>query len=466
MSNNETPPPPPASSSLSSSSPSSSSTAASANVNIGHLPSVNDFEHNNALRKSLMSCCGGNGNPVWMLSNLDENSSHEQDPEREMKRLEVLKSYNVLDIDTDKSFERVTGLAARIFSVPIALVSIVDLGRQWFASNRGLGEVKETERNVAFCAHAILSTKDILIVSDATKDERFQANPLVTGGPGIRFYAGCPLVTPDGFKLGTLCIIDTKPWPQGLNLYEKQNLLELANMVMDTIVMRKKDRDVMNKTRERIVACTAHEMLTPLTSMQLNLGMMNDDSAFQRSLSQRNKELFNATTDCVSLMTNICNQTIGSFRFTNKPLEAYKNGSSALEEVVIAEVIEKINHVITPYRNNVNVSINVDGTVPSVILSNSLQIFRAMLSVLIHSIESIKSGSIIVNLSAEKSSEDLENLSKEKDVLVCEYLKVSPNGNGFDEFGLDNGSLREDLRVYSASTHVKALGGEFGYQSR
>ena len=258
------------------------------NSNIGHLPSVNDFEDKDLLRQSLESCCGSN--PVWTLSDFDKESSVAQDLELEMKRLDVLKSYNVLDIDTDQSFERITGLAARIFSVPICLVSIVDLGRQWFASNRGLGEVKETERKVAFCAHAILSTKDILIVPDATKDERFSTNPLVLGGPRIRFYAGCPLVTPEGFKLGTLCIIDTKPWPNGLNLCEKQNLLELAAMVMDTIELRKKDREMMNRTRERIVACTAHEMLTPLTSMQLNLGMMNDNKAFQKGLSHQNKE--------------------------------------------------------------------------------------------------------------------------------------------------------------------------------
>eukprot|EP00551_Chaetoceros_affinis_P011307 CAMPEP_0203676774 /NCGR_PEP_ID=MMETSP0090-20130426/25726_1 /ASSEMBLY_ACC=CAM_ASM_001088 /TAXON_ID=426623 /ORGANISM="Chaetoceros affinis, Strain CCMP159" /LENGTH=867 /DNA_ID=CAMNT_0050543433 /DNA_START=12 /DNA_END=2615 /DNA_ORIENTATION=+ len=438
--------------------------SASAKDNIGHLPSVNDYERVDLLRESLKNCCAAGCDNIWMLENYDKETSNEQDLDLEVKRLEVLKSYNVLDIDTDQCFERITGLAARTFSVPIALVSIVDLGRQWFASNRGLGEVKETERRVAFCAHAILSRQDMLIVPDATKDSRFSANTLVTGDPGIRFYAGIPLVTPEGFKLGTLCIIDTKPWPHGLTLCEKQNLLELAAMVMDTIVLRKKDREVMNRTRERIIACTAHEMLTPLTSMQLNLGLMNDDEAFQRDLSKRNKELLNATTDCVALMTNICNQTIDSFRF-NETSSPYRNGSSALEEVVITEVIEKIDHVISPYRKNIDISINVDKSVPSIILSNSLKIFRAILSTLINSIESAKSGSIIVNISVENLKDDPENPST-NNMLLFEYMNTSTEEDRFNEFGLYEGTARENLRVYSASTHVKALGGEFGYQAR
>ena len=215
---------------------------------IGHFASVNDFKDNDFMKQVLQKNCT---NDLWMIDRLDPNTSIPQDFEEEMKRLEVLRSYNVLDKDTDSTFERITGLASRIFQVPICLVSIVDLSRQWFASNRGLGETKETERNVAFCAHAILSRLDMLIVNDATKDERFATNPLVTGGPKIKFYAGVPLVTPENQKLGTLCIIDVKPWPQGMSLHQKQNLLELSQMVMDTLVMRKNDREMMERSRGR-----------------------------------------------------------------------------------------------------------------------------------------------------------------------------------------------------------------------
>ncbi|EEC49924.1 predicted protein, partial [Phaeodactylum tricornutum CCAP 1055/1] len=150
----------------------------------------------------------------------------------ELHRLQVLKSYLILDAEREESFERITALACRIFNVPIALVSLVDLGRQWFMSNRGLGSVRETPRKYAFCAHAILNKHNLLVVPDASKDFRFETNPLVTGPPNIRFYAGSPLVSPEGYKLGTLCIIDSKVRPEGLLDAEKATLRDLADMVV------------------------------------------------------------------------------------------------------------------------------------------------------------------------------------------------------------------------------------------
>ena len=99
-------------------------------------------------------------------------------------------------------------MASRVFDAPIALISLVDLERQWFMSNRGLGNTRETLRNQAFYSHAILTERDIFIVPDTTKDSRFMKNPLVLGKPVIRFYAGTPLMSPKGQKMGTLCIID------------------------------------------------------------------------------------------------------------------------------------------------------------------------------------------------------------------------------------------------------------------
>jgi hypothetical protein len=126
----------------------------------------------------------------WVLPSIDVDSTEVQSMKEELHRLMVLKSYLILDSDPEEAFERITGIAARVYNVPIALVSLVDIGRQWFMSNRGLGDVRETPRKFAFCAHAILSKNNILIVPDATKDFRFMNNPLVTGPPDIRFYAG------------------------------------------------------------------------------------------------------------------------------------------------------------------------------------------------------------------------------------------------------------------------------------
>ena len=148
-------------------------------------------------------------------------------PPDEARRLEALRSLSVLDTETEERFDRITRTAVRLFGVPIALVSLVDECRQWFKSKQGL-EVAETSRDISFCGHAILGT-DALVVPDALKDSRFADNPLVTGPPHIRFYAGSPLRGPDGYNLGSLCLIS--PEPRGFDEDDRRQLRDLAAWV-------------------------------------------------------------------------------------------------------------------------------------------------------------------------------------------------------------------------------------------
>ncbi len=123
--------------------------------------------------------------------------------------MEVLRSFKILDTPAEDRFDRITRLARRLFNVPIAAITLVDTGRQWFKSHPGL-DASETSRDVSFCGHAILGN-DLFFVNDASIDVRFADNPLVTGTPNIRFYAGCPLSVTSDIRLGTLCVIDSRP---------------------------------------------------------------------------------------------------------------------------------------------------------------------------------------------------------------------------------------------------------------
>ncbi len=147
-------------------------------------------------------------------------------PANEKERLKELRSLNILDTTPEERFDRLTRMVKRVFDVDIALVSLVDENRQWFKSRVGL-EASETGRDISFCGHAILGN-EVFVIEDTQNDERFHDNPLVTGPPNIRFYAGAPLRYMNGSKLGTLCIIDRKPG--ALDDEDMDMLRDLAEM--------------------------------------------------------------------------------------------------------------------------------------------------------------------------------------------------------------------------------------------
>ena len=163
-------------------------------------------------------------------------------PRNESKRLKVLWQYEVLDTVPEEVFDDLTELAARICEAPIALISLVDEKRQRFKSKVGVS-VSETSRDLSFCAYAITQS-DLFIVPDATRDQRFANNPLVTSDPKIRFYAGAPLITPDGHALGTLCVIDKVP--RELRLEQKQALRILARHVVSQLELRRRSCELVD----------------------------------------------------------------------------------------------------------------------------------------------------------------------------------------------------------------------------
>lgn len=165
----------------------------------------------------------------------------------EDQRVEALKGYGVLDTPAHPSFDAVTKAAKLALDVPIALVSLVDETRQWFKSCIGL-DVSETPREISFCSHAI-GQMDVYVVSDAALDPMFADNPLVTGAPHIRFYAGAPLIDCEGFALGTLCVIDTKPRP--MPEAQREMLAALGDCAMNAITLH--SQSALLRRAERLI---------------------------------------------------------------------------------------------------------------------------------------------------------------------------------------------------------------------
>ncbi len=162
-------------------------------------------------------------------------------PENEAQRLEALRAYDVLDSEPELEFDALTRVAAHALGTPIAVVAMMDSDRLWFKSKLGL-DVPQLDRQIAFCAHAIMTPREPLVVPDLLADPRFAGNPLVAGAPHIRFYAGAPIVDPAGHALGTIAVIDAQP--REFSDAQRDALTDLSTMVMTALQGRRRALDL------------------------------------------------------------------------------------------------------------------------------------------------------------------------------------------------------------------------------
>ena len=174
-------------------------------------------------------------------------------PLDEILRLQNLESYDILDTDFEDDFDELVELAGKICNCPISTITLLDKDRQWFKARTGI-EDRSTPREQSFCSHAI-TEPGVMSITDASKDERFSTNPLVTGDPNIRFYAGAPIISAEGFSLGAICIIDHKP--KQLNAEQERILVILANQVSKLLELRKKNKIIRERAEEILEIKTA-----------------------------------------------------------------------------------------------------------------------------------------------------------------------------------------------------------------
>ncbi len=251
-------------------------------------------------------------------------------PLNEPARMEKLKGYGVLDTPPEPLFDHLTRLGTRHFGVPICLITLLDETRQWFKSHIGI-DIPQTSRRIAFCAYTILESR-VMVVPDAAADERFSDNPLVTGPPGIRFYAGAPLLTPEGLLLGTFCVIDTKPHA-AFGFEERRDLEEFARIVMHELEARSAQRAIQearaeaeraSATKTRFLAAASHDLRQPIQSLLLFVAALHDHIRDERgrdtlALVERSldtlRDLLEGLFDLSRLDTGMVRASVADFPF-------------------------------------------------------------------------------------------------------------------------------------------------------
>lgn len=243
-------------------------------------------------------------------------------PHNERERMAAVKRYDILDSPPDGAFDRITAIAARRFTVPIAIISIVDADRIWFKSHHGL-DVKEIGRDPGLCASAILSS-DPHLLPDASTDLRSLANPLVAGDFGLRFYAGAPLTTSDGYNLGTLCVIDREPRP--IDQAQIDDLTDLASVVMDQMELRLAARAALGEAQlmareidHRVM--NSLQFISGLLSMQSRAPGMTDAASALEMAANRvtavarvHRHFYTGeggTISCLGFLRRLCDELSG-----------------------------------------------------------------------------------------------------------------------------------------------------------
>ncbi|NER79642.1 MAG: response regulator [Leptolyngbya sp. SIO1D8] len=268
-------------------------------------------------------------------------------PEEESDRIADLLRYDILDTAAEKSFDDLTQIASYICQAPVSLISLVDTYRQWFKSKVGL-EASETPRDLAFCGYTILDD-ELFIVRDATTDERVKDNQLVLDDPKIRFYAGYPLVSPRGFRLGSLCVIDFIP--RDLSASQLASLKALANQVIllleaqlnekliadytESLKLSKQQAEQANRAKSLFLATISHEIRTPLNGV---IGMLQLLS--ESALAIQESELIQTAKASASTLLSIVNDVLDFSKIESGKTELN------LQAANLASVLEDIRLVL------------------------------------------------------------------------------------------------------------------------
>lgn len=317
-------------------------------------------------------------------------------PAEEALRLAALNRLKILDTEPNSNFDQITKLLSEQLETEFALVSLVDKDRQWFKSTCGI-DVAETPRELAFCAHAIHENK-ILLVPDATKDDRFRNNPLVTGEPHIRFYAGAPLVTKEGYALGTLCAIDTKP-REGLTRKEADLLSSLANIVMDELSLHLANIKLTeeNDIRSKFLANVSHEIRTPMNGIIGIASLLKDTP-----LDDKQEEYLNIITDSGDSLIHIINDILNFSKIESGYLEIDES------RLAIKKLLNSVASLFKPKAasKGLDLIFDISDNFPDYVIGDKVRIRQIISNLLSNAIKFTKEGYVKISATAEDNKQE------------------------------------------------------------
>ena len=250
-------------------------------------------------------------------------------PENEQARIQALLQYEILDTEAESVYDDFVKLASYICQTPIALISLVDPTRQWFKATVGCS-ASETSRDVAFCAHAIHQS-DVFVVPDTLTDSRFVDNPLVTGDPHIRFYAGAPLITPAGLAIGTLCAIDREP--RILSPEQITALQTLARQVVSQLELRRLTKELQQvlESKNKLFHILSHDLRSPFNGILAFSQALADEAETlsREEIQDFSQTVLNSAEQFMHLIDNLLQCT----RFELGSLE-YQPNTVTIDSVV------------------------------------------------------------------------------------------------------------------------------------
>ena len=403
---------------------------------------------------------------ISLIPNPIKTLNHSSIPRDEVGRLEAVRRYDILNTPPDGAYDRITALAARLFQVPIAIVSIVDSDRIWFKSHHGL-DVTQVGRDPGLCASAILQNGPYLI-QDAATDARTLANPLVAGELGLRFYVGVPLTTTDGFNLGTLCVIDKTP--RILKPGEMENLQDLASLVMDQLELRlmairmmaeldnaKRAAEKASAAKTEFISTLSHELRTPLASILGFAQVLNlntppfalDQEALIRRIIQAGWHL-----------SNLINETLD--------LSMIESGNLALsqESLSLFEILRECHAMMESQAQTAGIQLCFPSQDDSwFIYADRVRTKQVMINLLSNAIKYNRAGGTVV-VECTRSSPERTRVSVTDTGFGLSSEKLSQLFQAFNRLGQETGS-KEGTGIGLTLTKklIEMMGGTMGAHS-